>query len=83
MKYLLVCNHRKSIVESHDPLYDVRMSHKCPSCVHFELATSKWSFKDVRVYEATEEDCAAIGIGKHATVVKHKATPEQLDWVGK
>jgi hypothetical protein len=82
MKYLVVCAHRKSIVDNDDPRYDVRQAHRCSSCVGFNLKMQRWSFKDVRVYEATDKEIAIVGMAKQAPAFQRpEPVKGQLDWV--
>ena len=81
MKYLVVCDHQKSI---HDTAtsFNAIQEFTCKKCVGFVMATSKWRFKNVRVYLASDKDVEILVDSKPINIPKHYKDAAQIDWVG-
>lgn len=72
MKYLLVCEHRKAIVDDSKPEGAV-MQHKCQRCADDGC-------HNVRVYKATEKDIAIVGSGRTVETKHRYKVTNQLDF---
>ena len=81
MKYLLVCDHRKQIVEHSNPSEAKKMLNG-KTCCGFNLKDQKWRFRDVRVFIATPKDVEIVAGGKSVKSKARFTEKAQLDWVG-
>jgi hypothetical protein len=81
MKYLVVCDHRKQIIEQPTGA-EVVTVFKCKRCVTFDMKTSLWRYKNVRVYLANKKDIEIVVDMKQATTPNRYKDTLQTDWVG-
>lgn len=80
MTYLVVCDHARLIVDC--PAQQAALdAFRCTRCKHFDMKQSKWIFKDIRVYLATDSDVKAGSYSMLKMVKGNKIIREQLDWV--
>lgn len=81
MQYLIVCDHRKEVIESKNG-QEAMLMFKCSRCVRFDMKASKWRYKNLRVYVPSTKDLELVGASKESKE-KPKRYKElrQLDWV--
>ena len=80
MKYLVKCDHDSLILDVASAM-EARLQFTCKRCVTFDMATSKWNYRDVRIYRTMEKDEQIVkGKVPLAKPVK-PAKLDQLDWV--
>lgn len=81
MQYIVVCDHQKAIHDA-DNSFAAIQQFKCKKCVGFVMKSSKWRFKNVRVYLANDKDIEILVDSQPVNVPKLYKDTEQIDWVG-
>ncbi len=73
MKYLVVCEHRKEVIDQPDAA-KARQVFQCSKCAD--------GHRNIRSYRATEKDCEIVVDVQPAPTRKRYKSTDQLDWVG-
>jgi len=80
MKFLVVCDHRKQIIDQNTG-QDAVATFACKKCVTFHMKTSTWRYKNIRVYLANQKDVEIVVDMKEAVPPKRHKDILQIDWV--
>jgi hypothetical protein len=80
MQFLIVCDHRKAIIE-HDTALAARDLFRCKSCVRFDLKNSRWIRKDLRVYLSSQRDVEIVMDQQEPEKKTRITSTDQMDWV--